>query len=168
VQQEDVYVVGVKPSETGFSGGAQKPVRKALRQCRFTDLRDNQTPAAALTYQGPKEALKRSRQSHPCREILSCFGHDGDALAPAPERRAQDALAFALAIDVGGVEEANSLLKCRMNKARGFGWISSENRAKPRAAKSESLLGNIKTCSAVHVMEPELLVRIVPYSAETG
>jgi hypothetical protein len=30
------------------------------------------------------------------------------------------------------------------------------------------MLSDIKTCGAVHVMEPELLIRIVPFGAETG
>jgi hypothetical protein len=55
-----------------------------------------------------------------------------------------------------------------MNEARSFDLIASEDRAKPRAAKSEPLLSDIKTCDAVHVMEPELLIRIVPFGAETG
>jgi hypothetical protein len=166
MQEQDVYVIGLEPAETGFSGRTQKSVRKVLRQFRLSDPGNNGAPATTLTYQVSKDALERSRQSHPCREMLSCFGRDGDALAPVPERRAQDALAFALAVDVRGVKEANALLKSGLYEARGLGWIASENRAKPCAAKSESLLGNVKTSRTVHVVEPELPVRIVPFSAE--
>jgi hypothetical protein len=134
----------------------------------LADLRDNVTPAVALTYQGPKDARKRPRQTHPRRKILSCLGHDCDTLAPALEGRSQDALAFALAVNVRSIEKANAFLKSRMNKAGRIGLISSENRAKSSAAKSEPLLDNIKTRGAVHVVEPELLVRILPFSAETG
>ena len=59
------------------------------------------------------------------RKILTGLRYDGGALAPATKRRAQDAFAFALAVDVRSIEEANASIEGSLNEMESFGPITA-------------------------------------------
>jgi hypothetical protein len=86
-------------------------------------------------------------------------------ITPTLERHAQDALAFAMAVNVRGIEEADAAIKCRLNEPEGVSPITAKNGTKSSAAESKPLLNDVNLGRVVHLTEPELLICIVPRGA---
>lgn len=161
MQEKNVRIVAVQPPKAGFGGSAQKTLRKILRQRCFAEFRNEVTPGATFSDQALDGAFERFCESHPGRKILSCFRHDGDLLAATLQRRAQNAFAFALPVDIRSVEEAYASLECRSNEMKRLSAIATENGTKSRATEPKPVLNDIRPDNAVHLRNLTLLVCIV-------
>src|SRR5262249_27594247 len=135
VQQENVNVVGIETPETGFGRRAQIPIREILRQSRLAGHRYVTTCAIASAYPWRQDALERFGKTHPRREVLPGLGRNGDILAPCLKGHSKNSLAFALAVDIRCIEEADASFVCCANQLRGVSLVGAENGAEPGTAK---------------------------------